>query len=157
MAERSRANGAAGLDELRRRRQAVRWYLRGMRFTDICARLDRCSTWLSKWLKRYQEHGWEGLRDRSRRPHRLRAQTPDTIINEIIALRRFLEAFQEGHTDRGAKAIRRILLNRHVQVPSLSTIERILRRHEDHAHKRRVSRPLGRASTRSIEGNDSMY
>jgi transposase len=129
----------AEADELKRRKQAVRWYLRGMRFTEICDRLDRHSTWLSKWLKRYREGGWEGLRDRSRRPHRVRAQTPDAIVSEILALRRLLESFHDREVAVGAEAIRRVLLERHGDAPSISTIERVLRRRATALPRRRAS------------------
>jgi hypothetical protein len=126
------------LDELRRRRQAIRWYLRGIRFTEICERLDRHSTWLSKWLKRYHAEGCDGLRERSRRPHRFRAQTSPYVVNEIVALRGVLEVFSERA--KGAGAIRRVLLTRHGDAPSVSTVERILRRHFETRRKRRARR-----------------
>ena len=130
----------AQTDEMRRRHQAIRWYLRGVRFTEICERLDHHSTWLAKWVKRYREEGWGGLRDRSRRPHSFRAQTAERTINEILALRESLERFPGHRVSIGATAIRRILLQRHRRVPSVSTIERILRRHR--GERRRLDRKV---------------
>ena len=135
----ARRSGRTAVDELRRRKQAVRWHLRGMRFTEICERLDCHSTWLAKWLKRYQAEGWDGLRDRSRRPHHFRAQTPAAVVSEILTIRRFLEGFHDRHVELGAEAIRRILLRRHAQAPSVSTIERVLRRHFDRRQTRKAS------------------
>jgi putative transposase len=133
------ARTPAEADELKRRKQAVRWYLRGMRFTEICERLDRHSTWLSKWLKRYRQGGWEALRDRSRRPHKVRAQTPDAVVNEILALRRLFESIHDREVAIGAKAIQRVLFERRGEAPSISTIERVLRRRATAVHRRRAS------------------
>jgi transposase len=122
---------------MRRRRQAVRWYLRGMAFTEICSRLERHGTWLAKWLKRFHDEGWDGLRDRSRRPLRFRAQTPQRIVDEILAIRSVLESFQDAEVAIGALAIQRVLRRRHHDVPSISTIERTLRRHSsEHRHRK---------------------
>jgi transposase len=115
-------------DEMYRRRQAVRWYLRDVPFTEICLRLDRHSSWLTKWLKRFREEGWDGLHERSRRPHRFRAQTSPRVVDEVLAIRSTLESFQDRDVAIGAAAIQRILRRRHRRVPSVSTIERILRR-----------------------------
>ena len=43
---------------------------------------------VSKWCARFQAEGPAGLFDRSSRPHRLRQPTPDTILEQIAALRR---------------------------------------------------------------------
>lgn len=47
----------------------------------VCPRTAR------KWLRRYQEEGLAGLQDRSSRPHTLRAATPQSVVDRIIALR----------------------------------------------------------------------
>ena len=41
-----------------------------------------------KWLKRHKMEGAAGLHDRTSRPHRLRAQTPEGVEAQIEALRR---------------------------------------------------------------------
>jgi len=40
-----------------------------------------------KWLKRYEKEGFEGLRDKSRAPHRIPHKTPSDIEKKIIELR----------------------------------------------------------------------
>jgi len=42
----------------------------------------------AKWVRRYREHGVEGLKDRSSRPHRSPRSTPKDRIMEIEKLRR---------------------------------------------------------------------
>jgi transposase InsO family protein len=41
-----------------------------------------------KWLARYQSEGAAGLQDRSCRPHRSPRTTPDSVVAQIVALRR---------------------------------------------------------------------
>ena len=41
-----------------------------------------------KWLVRFKEHGYEGLLDLSRRPHRSPRATPEVIKDHIVALRK---------------------------------------------------------------------
>jgi transposase InsO family protein len=40
------------------------------------------------WLRRYEEHGLEGLRDRSRRPHTIPNATKPEVVGKIVYLRR---------------------------------------------------------------------
>ncbi len=48
----------------------------------VCPRTAR------KWLSRYKAEGAAGLEDRSSRPKKLRALTPQAVVDQIIALRR---------------------------------------------------------------------
>lgn len=41
-----------------------------------------------RWLRRYDEHGADGLRDRSSRPHRSPRATPPAVVERILACRR---------------------------------------------------------------------
>lgn len=43
---------------------------------------------VGKWVKRFTAEGLAGLHDRSSRPRRLRAPTPEGTVQAIIALRR---------------------------------------------------------------------
>jgi transposase InsO family protein len=40
-----------------------------------------------RWLKRYDEHGVDGLRERSSRPHRSPRATPAPVVQQILACR----------------------------------------------------------------------
>jgi transposase-like protein len=40
-----------------------------------------------RWLRRYQKHGIEGLRDRSRRPHSSPNATHVDVVGKILYLR----------------------------------------------------------------------
>jgi transposase InsO family protein len=47
-----------------------------------------CPRTVRKWVDRYRREGLVGLRDRSSRPHRLHRPTPQTVVDEVAALRR---------------------------------------------------------------------
>jgi transposase InsO family protein len=47
-----------------------------------------CPRTVRKWRERYRREGLAGLHDRSSRPHRLRKPTPQTIVEQVEALRR---------------------------------------------------------------------
>jgi len=68
---------------------------------------------VGKWVNRFRAEGAAGLGDRSSRPHRLRAPTPTSVQERIIALRR--QRFTGQQIAREAKV-------------SPATVSRILRR-----------------------------
>lgn len=78
-----------------------------------------------KIFERYQEHGFEALSDRSRRPVRYANQLPSQIEGLIVSLKR-----DKPHW--GARKLRELLLRRlagDVRVPAISTIHAVLDRH----------------------------
>ena len=90
---------------------------------DLCRRFGISPTTGYKWLSRFREHDDEGLRDRSRRPHRSPLRTPGPLERVILAAR-------ESHPAWGSRKLRASLLtNGHVRMPSTSTITAILKRH----------------------------
>ena len=46
-----------------------------------------CPRTVRKWMARFEAEGAAGLADRSSRPHRLRRPTPESVRDEIVALR----------------------------------------------------------------------
>jgi transposase InsO family protein len=73
-----------------------------------------------KWLQRYEEHGVEGLRDRSRRPHVIPNATKPEVVGKIVYLR------QNYHF--GPHKIAMYLKRYHDVQVSPSGVWRILRR-----------------------------
>lgn len=127
-------------EELKLRTLALEWYGQGTRFTEICRRLRKSDAWLSKWIRRFRTGGWAGLASRSRRPHRVRAPTPPGLVARILALRRELEAHRTRRTrfrGVGAAELQELLHTERHRVPSISTIERVLRRHQIRPHRAR--------------------
>jgi len=84
--------------------------------------LDR--SWLYRRLARYRKEGDAGLELRSRRPNTSPAKVADLFEDEIVALRK--ELTDAGY-DAGADTIRTHLERRHGEVPSTSTIWRVLK------------------------------
>jgi transposase InsO family protein len=82
-------------------------------------------TWIYELIRRYRLGGYEALEPRSRRPRSCKHETSTEIVRAIVGLRGELEA--EGH-DAGAETIAYHLAQRGAEIPSVSTIWRILRR-----------------------------
>lgn len=80
--------------------------------------------WLYKLLARYSREGPAGVAPRSRRPHHSPARIAGRWEEEITAVRKEL---LEAGLDAGAETIRVHLVRRHRQVPSVSTIWRVLK------------------------------
>ena len=93
-------------------------------------------SWLYKLLARYEAEGEPGLVPRSRRPHHSPARIADLFEDEIVRLRKSLE---DAGWDAGPETIHEHLAQRHREVPSASTIWRVLRARgfvTDQPHKR---------------------
>ncbi|MGH2473180.1 MAG: IS481 family transposase [Candidatus Limnocylindria bacterium] len=82
-------------------------------------------SWLYKLLARYRSEGEPGLVPRSRRPHRSPTAMAPDLAEEIVRIRSSLLA--EG-LDAGALTIQWHLARSRPQVPSTSSIIRLLRR-----------------------------
>lgn len=109
------------------RRKAIRWLLKGLASSTILQRLDRSRAWLSKWKKRFDQWGWDGLKSQPFGPHHWPQQYDQPTRRLVIEARQRLLRRTVGLV--GPRAIqdelRRARLLR--RVPSLSTIKRILR------------------------------
>lgn len=82
-------------------------------------------TWVSVQLARYREGGYEALGPRSRRPRTRPNRTPEALEEEIVRLRKDLV---DAGFDAGARTIAWHLAQRQAEVPSVSTIWRVLSR-----------------------------
>jgi transposase InsO family protein len=106
--------------------------LEGRSVSELAAAHGVHRSWIYKLLARYREGGLEALEPRSRRPRSCRHETPLELVEQIVALRRQLEL--QGH-DAGAQTIAYHLAGTQKDIPSLSTIWRILRREGLVAHE----------------------
>jgi transposase InsO family protein len=70
------------------REAIVRRVMGGQRLSAVARAAAVCPRTVRKWMARFAAEGTAGLSDRSSRPHRLRCPTPETVRNEIVALRR---------------------------------------------------------------------
>lgn len=115
--------------EFQVRRKAIRMRLQGKTQQEILEQVCRSRAWLSKWQKRFEQHGVSGLHGHSRRPHQAATQYSSSIVKCIVQTRRRLVKQKVGLI--GARAIRRELRNviASTSLPSLATIKRVLRQH----------------------------
>jgi transposase InsO family protein len=99
--------------------------LEGEEMSHLCREFGISRKTGYKIFERYQEHGFEALSDRSRRPVRYANQLPSQIEGLIVSLKR-----DKPHW--GARKLRELLLRRlagDVRVPAISTIHAVLDRH----------------------------
>jgi putative transposase len=92
-------------------------------FRELCNRFKiSCKTGY-KYLKRYKEEGIDGLKERSRVPHRLANQLSRDIEDSILEIKAHYPSW-------GSKKIRHKLLEEcHDICPARSTIDELLKRH----------------------------
>ena len=121
------------LSVVEQRLDAVRAVLAGASVSEVAAQVGVSRQSVHAWVGRYLSEGVAGLADRSSRPRSCPHQAPERVECAVLELRR-------EHPRWGAKRIRLELLRRglpwqpdarlaQAQVPSTSTINRILRRH----------------------------
>ncbi|MEN8375093.1 MAG: IS481 family transposase [Gemmatimonadota bacterium] len=91
-------------------------------FAELCRRYGISRPTGYKWVDRRRDDGVVGLEDRSHRPHSCPHATPPQIEKRIIELRK--------RRRWGAPKLRTLLAREFDSVPSISTIHRILERHD---------------------------
>ncbi len=96
----------------------------GTPIAELAATNGMHRSWLYQLLARYEAEGEPGLNPRSRRPHRSPSRISDLFEDEIVRKRKSLE---DAGWDAGPETIYDHLAKRHRQVPSVSTIWRVLR------------------------------
>jgi len=116
---------------LEERTSAIHLLRAGHSTEKVAKQLGRTGRWVRKWRKRHQTEGWEGLKDRSRKPHRIANETPEATKKAIRKARSELEAEAaegKGLKYIGGQAIRtRLKAEKVSPLPSVSTIERAIR------------------------------
>ena len=126
---------------------AVNRYQRGERPSKICKSLGRSRVWLRKWIRRYdnfeKSSNKEWFRDESRAPKNVRRKTDSELEQIVINARKSL---MEGKTEDtkyrciGAEEIQfrmHELGHSEDEIPSLSTIKRIIKRNGMVVQKRK--------------------
>lgn len=92
--------------------------------SQLCKEFGISRTIAYKWLKRYQEEGVIGLKDRSRRPLRCTTHIMPSQTELILESKDRFPAW-------GAKKLRQLLINEGKEnIPSLSTFNRVLSRYD---------------------------
>lgn len=95
----------------------------GTNITELCSRFAITPKTGYKWIHRFEREGLKGLNDRSRRPHISPNHTPEQVERLVLKVR-------DAHPCWGARKIyARLSALRHKNIPSPSSITRILRRY----------------------------
>jgi transposase InsO family protein len=97
----------------------------GRSYREVARAHGVSKSWVGKVVARYREGGEEGIKPRSRAPHRIPHRTSAEVEDRVVELRKRLT--EEGF-DAGAATIRYHLMREGVTPPSEATIWRILRR-----------------------------
>ena len=94
----------------------------GANIRQLCRRFHISPSTAYKWLDRYETFGLEGLLDRSRRPKSSPNRCPDAVEKQILTL-------GVEHTAWGARKLKRILEDDGHEMPAVSTVHAVLKRH----------------------------
>lgn len=108
------------------REEAVKRYENGESPKQIYESLGKGKTWFFKWSRRYRHDGENWAESRSRRPHRMPGRVDEAVEQIVIETRKRLE--KQLYAQIGALAISYDLKRRGIQPPSISTVNRILKR-----------------------------
>ena len=97
----------------------------GRSYREVARAHGVSKSWVAKVVGRFRNGGYEAIEPRSRAPRTVPHRTSPELEDEIVALRKELT---ELGVDAGAQTIAYHLSLRHQQIPSISTIWRVLRR-----------------------------
>lgn len=115
---------------LAERKLAVMQIKQGKTQKEVAQSLNRSSAWVAKCHKRFKEKGWPGLKEESRAPKKHGKRIDAAVRTAICQARLEIEAeaaLGEGLKYKGARAIRTRLKQKVNPLPSVPTIERVLR------------------------------
>ena len=99
--------------------------LEGRSYREVAATHGVSKSYVGKLVGRFRDGGYEAIAPRSKAPRSIPHRTPDAIEDQIVALRKELA---DPGLDAGAQTIHYHLGRSGEQVPSVSTIWRVLRR-----------------------------
>jgi hypothetical protein len=118
--------------EAQQRRTAVKMYRAGTSATVVAQQLDRSRSWVYKWVRYRERHPWTRFWSAPCAPQHHPNQTPLRSERRIVRLRQQLVRRTQRHlrfAPVGARTIQHEWRKRHGSPPSLSTIQRVLRRY----------------------------
>jgi putative transposase len=94
----------------------------GARLAQVCREFGISRPTGTKWKKRFEQEGYAGLEERTRRPTSSPLSSAEELVMAVLEQR-------DRHPTWGAKKLRDLLLRRYAEAtPSMATIARILRR-----------------------------
>lgn len=114
------------LKEEELRKQAIDLYQKDMKIAEISRQVGRSRQWVYKWIERYEAGSEEWCKSLSNAPKTIVNTTNSSIEQEVIEARKRLTL--DPHMLSGAYPIYHDLKDRGITPPSISTINRILRK-----------------------------
>lgn len=99
----------------------IRAMMKEESFTHLCKEFGVTPKTGYKWIRRFREEGGRGLHDESRRPKRSANRLAEDVVCELVRLKNLKKSW-------GPRKIRNIYAMNHrdEQIPSLSTVSRVL-------------------------------
>jgi len=129
------------MDEKAIREEAIRRYENGESPKNIYEAINRSKSWFYKWLKRYQNEEADWAADRSKRPHNIPKRIGRSMEKAVIETRKHLMV--RKYAQIGALNIRWVLEEKGIKPPSLSTINRVIKRNNLVYKKQKKYQPKG--------------
>jgi len=106
------------------RRCFIRDHARGLEcVTELCHRYGVSRQTGHKWIRRYEDEGVRGLKDRSRRPLSCSHSVPEPVVRELLETRK-------RHPTWGARKLLTLIRRKHPDwhLPSTSTAHEVIKR-----------------------------
>jgi len=128
------------MDEKECREEAIKRYENGESPKSVYQDLGRSKSWFFKWLRRYRNEGEDWAASRSRRPYHIANKISPTMEQTVIETRKHL--MNQRYTQIGAWNISWNLEEKGIRPPSISTINRIVKRN-NLVRKKRKYQPKG--------------
>jgi len=142
-------------DEIILRKQAVELHLKGFNKIRIAEKLGKSRQWVHKWIGRYLQIGGDSwYKSFSTAPSKITNKTKDEIEDLVVSIRKVLDG--QKYSQKGALSIMYEFKRIGITPPSITTINRILKRHHligesmNKMVKKRLSRLL---YSRSADGS----
>lgn len=94
----------------------------GANVRQLCRRFNISPSTAYKWLSRFDKSGAEGLNNQSRRPKTSPKRCADEVEKQILTVSQEYAAW-------GARKLKRVLEDKGLAMPSVSTVHAVLQRH----------------------------
>lgn len=108
------------------RQEAIRLHLQGVSVKLIGEQVNRTRQWVYKWLKEFKNGSSDWYKTKSTAPKHIRSKTSGQTRQLVIDIRKRLQ--NEPYAQKGAISILYEFERLNITPPSISTINRILRR-----------------------------
>ena len=116
-------------NEEKLRQEAIRLYIQNISVSRISKELSRSRQWVHKWIAKYKNNPSDNwYKAESRAPKKIFNTTSSDVEKSIVEARKMLASKQ--YSQQGAISILYELNRIKVKAPSISTINRILKRHD---------------------------